>query len=171
MTTTANDGETLHRIIKDLDENFIVEAGAGTGKTYALVSRVVALVKAGARMRNIVAITFTEAAAAELSERIRSRLEQLLEPDHPDNSGDLLAANLTDVERERIHRATTELDQAAIQTIHSFAAQLLRERPLDSGIPPGWAPWTDWKRPSASTRNGMNGWRVLWAGIRAPASN
>ena len=143
MTTTANDGETLHRIIKDLDENFIVEAGAGTGKTYALVSRVVALVKAGARTRNIVAITFTEPAAAELSERIRSRLEQLLEPDHPDNSGDLLAANLTDVERERIHRATTELDQAAIQTIHSFAAQLLRERPLDSGIPPGWAPMDD----------------------------
>ena len=136
--TTTNDSETLHRIVNDLDANFIVEAGAGTGKTYALVSRVVALVKAGARMQNIVAITFTEAAAAELSQRIRSRLEQLLEDDHPENVDDLLAKGLTHEERERIRRATTELDQAAIQTIHSFAGQLLRERPLDANLPPGW---------------------------------
>ena len=136
--TTTNDSETLHRIVNDLDANFIVEAGAGTGKTYALVSRVVALVKAGARMQNIVAITFTEAAAAELSQRIRSRLEQLLEDDHSENVDDLLAKGLTHEERERIRRATTELDQAAIQTIHSFAGQLLRERPLDANLPPGW---------------------------------
>ncbi|MDE2937528.1 MAG: UvrD-helicase domain-containing protein [Chloroflexota bacterium] len=139
MTTTTSDGDTLHRIISDLDENFIVEAGAGTGKTYALVSRVVALVKSGARMRNIVAITFTEAAAAELSERIRSRMEQLLDSVHPDNAVDPLAEDLSDEEICRLRRATTELDQAAIQTIHSFAAQLLRERPLDAGLPPGWA--------------------------------
>ena len=140
MTTTpANDSATGRRIAHDLAANFIIEAGAGTGKTYALVSRVVALVKAGVPMPNIVAITFTEAAAAELSERIRSRLEQLLTPDHPDNKNDLLAQDLTETHRRRIQTAVAELDQASIQTIHSFAAQILRERPLAAGLPPGWA--------------------------------
>ena len=140
MTTTpANDAATGRRIAHDLAANFIIEAGAGTGKTYALVSRVIALVKAGVPMPNIVAITFTEAAAAELSERIRSRLEQLLTPDHPDNKNDLLAQDLTETHRRRIQTAIAELDQASIQTIHSFAAQILRERPLAAGIPPGWA--------------------------------
>ena len=141
MATPAPTGDThtTQRIVNDLDANFIVEAGAGTGKTYALVSRAVALVKAGHPMPGIVAITFTEAAAAELSERIRARLEQLLDDRHPDNDTDLLAANLADDHRQHIQNAIAELDQASIQTIHSFAAQLLRERPLSVGLPPGWA--------------------------------
>ena len=143
-TATAaptGDTQTTQRIVNDLHANFIVEAGAGTGKTYALVSRAVALVKAGHPMPGIVAITFTEAAAAELSERIRARLEQLLDDRHPDNHTDLLAENLSDTHRRHIQNAIAELDQASIQTIHSFAAQLLRERPLSPavGLPPGWA--------------------------------
>ena len=140
MTTTINDEETLRSIVNDLDANLMVEAGAGTGKTYALVSRVVALVKAGVRMQNIVAITFTDAAAAELSERVRSRMEQLLDDGLGDSNEDLLARDLTDHERGRIRQAVAELDQAAVQTIHSFAAQLLRERPLSANLPPGWVP-------------------------------
>ena len=135
---TNNDIRTLNSIIKNLGENLMIEAGAGTGKTYALVSRVVALVKSGVRMQEIVAITFTEAAAAELSERIRSRLEQLADRDHPDNTEDLLAKDLDDSAHERIVLAIAELDQATIQTIHGFASQLLRDRPLDAGMPPGW---------------------------------
>ena len=135
---TATDEQTLNRIVNDLSSNLIIEAGAGAGKTYALVSRVVSLVKGGARMRDIVAITFTEAAAAELSERVRSRLEQLLDERSPENAGDPLAKDLTSEEREWLERAVSELDEAAVQTIHSFAAQLLRERPLDAGLPPGW---------------------------------
>ena len=140
MTTKTDDQTTLYSIVNDLDANLVIEAGAGTGKTYALVSRVVALVKAGVRMQHIVAITFTEAAAAELSERIRSRMEQLLDDDHPDNVHDLLAQELTERDRGRISRAIVELDQAAVQTIHSFAAQLLRDRPLPANLPPGWTP-------------------------------
>ena len=136
MKTT--DERTLHRIVNDLSTNLIIEAGAGTGKTYALVSRVVALVKNDARMRDIVAITFTEAAAAELSERVRSRLEQLLDENNPLNDADLLAEGLTGEDRSRLEHAVSELDEASVQTIHSFAAQLLRERPLDAGLPPGW---------------------------------
>ena len=138
-TTPTDDQLTLHSIVNDLDANLIVEAGAGTGKTYALVSRALALVKAGIRMENIVAITFTEAAAAELAERIRSRMNQLLDDTHPDNADDPLAENISDAERARIADAVAQLDQASIQTIHSFAAQLLRERPLSVELPPGWA--------------------------------
>ena len=138
MTTTDESRSTLERIVKCRDINFIIEAGAGTGKTYALCSRVVALVTTGVRMRDIVAITFTEAMAAELSVRIRSRMEQLLDDDDPANADDLLAQDLDCEMRERIQQAIAELDQAAIQTIHSFAAQLLRERPLAANLPPGW---------------------------------
>ena len=143
MMMPTNDSATTRRIVSDLDANFIVEAGAGTGKTYALVSRVVALVKAGVAMPQIVAITFTEAAAAELAERVRSRMEQLLDAAHPANADDLLYQNLDATHRQRIQTAINELDQASIQTIHSFAAQLLRERPLDAGLPPGWATLDD----------------------------
>ena len=140
MTTTINDEETLRSIVNDLGSNLMVEAGAGTGKTYALVSRVVALVKAGVRMQNIAAITFTDAAAAELSERVRSRMEQLLEDGLGNSNEDLLAKDLTEKERGRIRQAVAELDQAAVQTIHSFAAQLLRDRPMSANLPPGWVP-------------------------------
>ena len=141
MTTLTNDAETTNRIVSDLDANLLVEAGAGTGKTYALVSRVVALIKSGkATMRGIVAITFTEAAAAELSERIRSRMEQLLDPEYIAAGNDpLLPLSKTKTETDRIRQAIDEIDQASIQTIHSFASQILRERPLPAGLPPGWA--------------------------------
>ena len=54
MSSHAN---SLSRIVSELETNFIVNAGAGTGKTYALVSRVAALVQAGVAMKNIVVIT------------------------------------------------------------------------------------------------------------------
>ena len=139
MATIMNDAETTNRIVSALDANLLVEAGAGTGKTYALVSRVVALIKSGkATMRGIVAITFTEAAAAELSERIRSRMEQLLDPEYVAAGNDPLLP-ISESETGRIRQAIDEIDQASIQTIHSFASQILRERPLPAGLPPGWA--------------------------------
>ena len=58
-----------------LDQTLLVSAGAGTGKTEALVRRIVALIKSGeANTHSIAAITFTKLAAAELRERVRARL-------------------------------------------------------------------------------------------------
>ena len=106
----------------------VVEAGAGTGKTWSLVERVVALVTTGrASMGGIAAITFTEAAAAELRSRIGETLERV--------SAD---PSRQHAERERCERAVDDLDQASIQTLHSFAGSLLRERPLEAGLPPGF---------------------------------
>src|ERR1019366_938198 len=70
------------RITEDLDTTLFVEAGAGSGKTSALVGRVLALVKdEQAELRRTAAITFTEKAGAELRDRIRSGLEREAEAD------------------------------------------------------------------------------------------
>ena len=126
--TTPSDQPARNAIVERLDENMVVEAGAGTGKTRSLVERVVALVTTGrASMGGIAAITFTEAAAAELRSRIGETLERV--------SADLSRQH---AERERCERAVDDLDQASIQTLHSFAGSLLRERPLEAGLPPGF---------------------------------
>ena len=117
-------------IVERLDDNMVVEAGAGTGKTTSLIGRVLALVTTGrADMGQIAAITFTDAAAAELRERIRESLED--------------AADCTDLqqeERTRCEAAVRDLDRASVQTLHSFAGSILNERPLEAGLPPGFQP-------------------------------
>src|SRR5918992_67014 len=122
------DQDTRCRIRDSLDENLLVEAGAGTGKTTSLVERVLRLIVTGrATLDRVAAITFTEAAAAELRDRVRENLEQAAED-----------SNLTEKERQRCRQGARDLDQAAIQTLHSFAGSLLRERPLEAGLPPNF---------------------------------
>lgn len=104
-------------------ETLFVEAGAGTGKTTALVSRILALVREGVPISQIAAITFTEKAAAELSERVRKHLE------HEAETG-------SEQHRQLYTEAIRDLDQAAIQTLHSFAMRILSLYPLEAGLPP-----------------------------------
>jgi ATP-dependent exoDNAse (exonuclease V) beta subunit len=114
------DAATRAAIQADLDATLFVEAGAGSGKTQSLVDRVVALVtRGGVPMREIVAVTFTEKAAAELRDRIRRELEQ-----------NALGGD------ERAAAALDELDAAAVSTLHSFAQRLLTEHPIEAGLPP-----------------------------------
>ncbi len=125
---SLSDQPARNAILERLDQNMVVEAGAGTGKTRSLVDRVVALIKTGrAQLGGIAAITFTEAAAAELRTRIAESLELAADDE-----------SLPQDQRERCLHAVSELDQAAIQTLHSFAGRLLGERPLAVGLPPGF---------------------------------
>jgi len=113
------------------DVSLFVEAGAGTGKTTALVDRVVSLVASGhVDLRHLAAITFTEAAAAELRDRVRAALERVAAGDD-----DRLAS---DVARRRCDRALSQLDDAALTTLHGFAQRLLSEHPFEVGLPPGF---------------------------------
>ena len=144
----APSDEAARRVITgNLDDTLFVEASAGTGKTTSLVQRIVNLVVTGrTTMDRVAAITFTEAAAAELRDRIREYLERgALDPERADS------------ERELCRRGAEDLDQANIRTLHAFAAQLLHERPLDAGLPPGFETsdeivagiafdeaWSDW---------------------------
>ena len=74
---TRSDADSLSVLTSDLDASIYVEAGAGTGKTYSLVQRIVSLLRNGVDIDEIVAITFTRAAASELRSRIRGELEQI----------------------------------------------------------------------------------------------
>lgn len=128
--TLPSDHAARQAIVECLDVNMVVEAGAGTGKTTSLIGRVLALVTTGhAHMGQIAAITFTDAAAAELRERIRESLEDAV--DSPD---------LQPEERSRCESAVRDLDRASVQTLHSFARSILTERPLEAGLPPGFQP-------------------------------
>ncbi len=107
-----------HRIRTEHSVNLFVEAGAGTGKTRALVDRVERLVlQDGVPMETIAVITFTEKAATELRDRIRQQFEK---------SEDPLAS-----------AAVKQLDGAAVGTLHSFAQRILAEHPVEAGLPPG----------------------------------
>ena len=122
------DQEARDVIANNLQDTLFIEASAGTGKTTSLVNRVVNMISTRtATLDKIAAITFTEAAAAELRERIREELEKA-------------AADFerSPDERDRCQQGISDLDQSAIQTLHAFAALLLRERPLEAGLPPSF---------------------------------
>lgn len=109
-----------------LDETLVVEAAAGTGKTTELVRRMVAILESGrAELDRMVAVTFTDPAAGELKLRLRSEIENArLDPKRASAS------------RERLAAALPKLEEARIGTIHSFCADLLRERPVEAGVDP-----------------------------------
>jgi ATP-dependent exoDNAse (exonuclease V) beta subunit len=124
--SAPKDQPTRELVSRDgLGRTLFVEAGAGTGKTTQLVDRIANLVLAeGVRLRNIAAITFTEAAAAELQSRIRVKFEER-------------AARTADpVERARAEGAIADVDMAALSTLHGFASRLLNEFAIAAGLPP-----------------------------------
>ncbi|HMD44704.1 MAG TPA: UvrD-helicase domain-containing protein [Acidimicrobiales bacterium] len=122
---TVDDAPARAAIVRDLDVTRFVEAGAGTGKTTALVGRISELILSGrARLAEVAAITFTEAAAAELRERIADALEAAA-----------LAGGLPE-RVDRAHDALGEIDGAAISTLHGFARRVLAEHPFEAGLPP-----------------------------------
>ena len=132
ITLPLPDAAARERVANDLETNLLVEAGAGSGKTTALVSRMVALVASGtAPVAEIAAVTFTRKAASELRERFQMRVEERIREERagPHPGG---------LEEERLGRALEDIDRAFIGTIHSFCARLLRERPLEVGLDPGF---------------------------------
>jgi len=128
--TEVADHEARRRIAEDHDETLFVEAGAGSGKTSSLVSRVVALVLSGADVTGIAAITFTEAAAAELRARVRSTLEAV-EAGRP-----VRWVDDSPQARQAAARALDRLDRATICTLHAFAQRLLLAAPIEARLPP-----------------------------------
>ena len=133
-----------------LDGVRLIEASAGTGKTFTLATLVVRLVvERGLRIGQVLAVTYTEAATQELRKRIRERLQLALAlldaapADDDDAAVQLTRAVLQRhrdaghepeaVLRRRLRQAAVEIDLAAIHTIHGFCARVLREHALDAG--------------------------------------
>jgi len=147
-------------MVNDLDRTLFIEAGAGTGKTTAVVSRIVALVISGRlTIDRLVAITFTEAAAAELRVRIREELEKAWHAPARD-----------ELERGRARAAVEGLDAGRIDTIHGFASALLRTWPIEAGLPPGFTVLDDVEQ-QVLFRERLRGWLDgLEVGSRAGAA-
>jgi len=121
----SGDDAAREAIATLLGETMLVQAGAGTGKTRALVDRVVALVATeGVPIERIAAITFTEKAAAELRERVRGRLDEIV------------AETADATVRLRCETARGSLDRAQLSTIHAFGQTLLRALAAEAGIDP-----------------------------------
>ncbi len=107
--------EQLHAIERRSGE-LLLDAGAGSGKTAVLVERFArAVIDDGVDPRAILAITFTEKAAAELRERIRARLHEL-----------------------GAEAAARDTEGAWISTIHAFCARVLRGHALLAGVDPAF---------------------------------
>src|SRR5580693_988576 len=90
-----------------LNQSCVVEASAGTGKTTALVGRIVDAIAAGTSVESIVAVTFTHAAAGNMKLRVRHELEHRR------------ASELDPVVKARLGEAARSLDRAFIGTIHA----------------------------------------------------
>src|SRR5947207_5926448 len=122
------DEQSRRAIREDLLINMLVEAGAGSGKTQMLAERMAAGVAAGVYdIEHMAAVTFTRKAASELRGRFHLALERELSkpPANPDRTA-------------RVQAALSNLERFFAGTIHSFCARLLRERPVESGVSPGF---------------------------------
>ena len=99
----------------------LLEASAGTGKTYALERMVTRLIGGGCDLDRILVVTFTNRAAREMKERIRTLLTR--------------RAVDSDLEQERYRGALASFDSAAIFTIHGFCRMVLATWPFESSAP------------------------------------
>jgi ATP-dependent helicase/nuclease subunit A len=153
------DAAARQRIVFELDRNLLVEAGAGSGKTHELAARMAAGVAGGVyEIERLAAVTFTRKAAAELRGRFHAALEAELRNvgrfvgagparrsvtpadvvEAPAGLGAAAAAR-----GMRLQHALSNLERFFAGTIHAFCARLLRERPIDAGVSPGFTELDD----------------------------
>ncbi|MCA8924393.1 MAG: UvrD-helicase domain-containing protein, partial [Planctomycetes bacterium] len=107
----------------------VIEASAGTGKTFTIEHAVVELVLAGTPIEQLLVVTFTERATSELRERVRALLERVAacRETPPGTGAGRDAWVLDDAARARLQAALLAFDQAPISTIHGFCQRTLVE--------------------------------------------
>ena len=153
------DQEQRDRAAQDISESYIIEAAAGTGKTTVLVTRIINLIKEGeARLEEIVAITFTEKAAAELKVKLRQEMERVAQADPSSD------------ENSRISEAISDLERMQVTTIHSFCGSLLRERPVEAGLDPNFEVADDLTSSLVQAEVWEGGWKSRWMQTTPPCA-
>ena len=193
-TLALPDARDRQLAVGTFDRNLVVTAGAGTGKTTLLVDRLAHLILRNPdplKITEIVALTFTNKAADEMTLRLRERLQAYLAVEldgQPASEADqktfravealiaLYQLSKDDMDG-RIRAALHDLERSDIGTIHSFAANLLRLYPIEAGVDPQfreddgsefdrmfdeqWDSWLDQELALASPR--ADDWRKVLA--------
>lgn len=112
----------------DLSKHTLVTANAGSGKTFILTRRFIETIRQKKiKYNQIVAITFTEKAAAELLARISNEIDEFLNQSQ---------VNISPIELKKIKEFREHILSAKIATIHSFCFDILKEFPVEAGIDP-----------------------------------
>lgn len=108
----------------DIGKSVGVTASAGTGKTYLLKNRFIRLLENGVDPGDILCLTFTDKAAAEMRDRIEEALRERAKDEGADGP---------------LAHALEEIHRAAISTFHGFCSSLLREFPMEADVPVGFS--------------------------------
>jgi CRISPR-associated exonuclease Cas4 len=135
----GEDDAARSRALTDHAANLLVEAGAGTGKTSLLAGRVCLMLGAGVPARQIAAITFTEAAASELGERVHGYLRELIAGRVPRPLEAVLPTGAGPSQTRALELAAEQLDELTITTIHGFCQTLIRNYAVEADLDPGAA--------------------------------
>ena len=148
MTARSPDLERTRRAQRDAADpraSAWVSANAGTGKTHVLTLRALRLMLAGTIPERILALTYTKAAAAEMSKRVYDTLAKwvtMAEDKLSNELSDLTARRPTTAEIERARTLFTMAIETPgglkVQTIHSFCERLLQRFPLEANVAPGF---------------------------------
>ena len=197
MNPPLADQAVRERAATAADVNIVVTAGAGTGKTTLLIDRLTHLLlrpRQRVAINQIVALTFTNKAASEMKLRLRQRLLVMQDlargaSSQVDSSSyearvlrDLQALygvtdqHVADIADQTLH----DLERARMETIHSFAAYVLRLFPIEAGVDPSfqeddgtqfeahfhreWTEWLDWELGTASPHRDQ--WRNILQMVR-----
>jgi exodeoxyribonuclease V beta subunit len=132
----------LNPLTLPLRGQILIEASAGTGKTYTIALLFLRLLlEQELAVDEILVVTFTDAAVEELRGRIRQRIRDALDvleghgPDDPLLRKLLDKAGLNERTKALLNDALTRMDEAAVRTIHSFCRRMLQEHAVESGAP------------------------------------
>ena len=112
-------------------KSIFIEASAGTGKTYTIQLMVAKMIAGGTPLKKILIVTYTEKAAGELKDRIRKKIDEVLDNGKIDKD----EPELTPKQLALFRKAYQDVDNAAVFTIHSFCQKALKEYAYDAGRP------------------------------------
>ena len=130
--------------IKDVRASIWISASAGTGKTKSLIDRILALLLNGANPEKILCLTYTDAAAAEMSTRLTKVIHKLKLNELPEINKEFPQVNEKLI--NNIFTKSLSDSWVKIQTIHSFCFSILSQFPMETGFLSGMKLCDDFKR-------------------------
>lgn len=124
------DDVARHTAMAIHDRSFLVEAGAGSGKTAVMAGRIALMLAEGVPPKSIAAVTFTELAASELLIRVREFVAELVADRIPAELRVALPHGLSDDHRRHLSAASATIDEITCSTIHGFCQRLIKPYPV-----------------------------------------